>query len=153
MVTKVAKMLFALGMFSATVSANQAFAQFANTTLQLPTFRVTQFNTAISVPDGGTARLGGVTRSQSFPGGRSTTAGSAQVTAHVLIMSELEQEMLANARPAILQSNFNHRRLNGSAQTQAQADFISGNINRRCCLLYTSPSPRDQRGSRMPSSA
>ena len=25
--------------------------------------------------------------------------------------------------------------------------------NRRACLLYTSPSPRDQRGSRMPSSA
>ena len=23
----------------------------------------------------------------------------------------------------------------------------------KCCLLYTSPSPRDQRGSRMPSSA
>ena len=23
----------------------------------------------------------------------------------------------------------------------------------QCCLLYTSPSPRDQRGSRMPSSA
>ena len=26
-------------------------------------------------------------------------------------------------------------------------------IERRSCLLYTSPSPRDQRGSRMPSSA
>ena len=25
--------------------------------------------------------------------------------------------------------------------------------NPKCCLLYTSPSPRDQRGSRMPSSA
>ena len=25
--------------------------------------------------------------------------------------------------------------------------------NPNCCLLYTSPSPRDQRGSRMPSSA
>ena len=25
--------------------------------------------------------------------------------------------------------------------------------NREICLLYTSPSPRDQRGSRMPSSA
>ena len=25
--------------------------------------------------------------------------------------------------------------------------------NRQICLLYTSPSPRDQRGSRMPSSA
>ena len=29
-------------------------------------------------------------------------------------------------------------------------DFITG---AKCCLLYTSPSPRDQRGSRMPSSA
>ena len=27
------------------------------------------------------------------------------------------------------------------------------NSKRRICLLYTSPSPRDQRGSRMPSSA
>ena len=26
-------------------------------------------------------------------------------------------------------------------------------ISHNCCLLYTSPSPRDQRGSRMPSSA
>ena len=26
-------------------------------------------------------------------------------------------------------------------------------INHSCCLLYTSPSPRDQSGSRMPSSA
>ena len=26
-------------------------------------------------------------------------------------------------------------------------------MNRKSCLLYTSPSPRDQRGSRMPSSA
>ena len=32
---------------------------------------------------------------------------------------------------------------------------ISGNLlgQSRVCLLYTSPSPRDQRGSRMPSSA
>ena len=26
-------------------------------------------------------------------------------------------------------------------------------VESNCCLLYTSPSPRDQRGSRMPSSA
>ena len=31
-------------------------------------------------------------------------------------------------------------------------DF-SGNCGDSTCLLYTSPSPRDQRGSRMPSSA
>ena len=28
-----------------------------------------------------------------------------------------------------------------------------GRLNNAICLLYTSPSPRDQRGSRMPSSA
>ena len=31
--------------------------------------------------------------------------------------------------------------------------LISNPIQSRNCLLYTSPSPRDQRGSRMPSSA
>ena len=31
--------------------------------------------------------------------------------------------------------------------------YLSIIINRDTCLLYTSPSPRDQRGSRMPSSA
>ena len=31
--------------------------------------------------------------------------------------------------------------------------MISGSLLYRDCLLYTSPSPRDQRGSRMPSSA
>ena len=35
-----------------------------------------------------------------------------------------------------------------------RAEIIQGEIRRlRGCLLYTSPSPRDQRGSRMPSSA
>ena len=31
--------------------------------------------------------------------------------------------------------------------------LTADNLNRYACLLYTSPSPRDQRGSRMPSSA
>ena len=30
---------------------------------------------------------------------------------------------------------------------------VKGQKNRKGCLLYTSPSPQDQRGSRMPSSA
>ena len=33
------------------------------------------------------------------------------------------------------------------------ADGYNGNYDNSGCLLYTSPSPRDQRGSRMPSSA
>ena len=46
--------------------------------------------------------------------------------------------------------------LYGSAQETADAiavawEKITDQIGR--CLLYTSPSPRDQRGSRMPSSA
>ena len=31
--------------------------------------------------------------------------------------------------------------------------YVFGHYDPRSCLLYTSPSPRDQRGSRMPSSA
>ena len=34
---------------------------------------------------------------------------------------------------------------------KAYVSYVSAGIN--ACLLYTSPSPRDQRGSRMPSSA
>ena len=40
--------------------------------------------------------------------------------------------------------------------TPAEGDTVSFDIevtNNGTCLLYTSPSPRDQRGSRMPSSA
>ena len=47
-----------------------------------------------------------------------------------------------------------------SARADLPADFTGGVINiitkdfpTNDCLLYTSPSPRDQRGSRMPSSA
>ena len=39
--------------------------------------------------------------------------------------------------------------INGMAQVAS--DAAGGALN--FCLLYTSPSPRDQRGSRMPSSA
>ena len=46
------------------------------------------------------------------------------------------------------------------ASVKADPEIQKGNIPRvvelvekKICLLYTSPSPRDQRGSRMPSSA
>ena len=47
----------------------------------------------------------------------------------------------------------------GSAEDQKLIDYLPestrehGLIGKWLCLLYTSPSPRDQRGSRMPSSA
>ena len=39
------------------------------------------------------------------------------------------------------------------AQAFSHASRLLPSAVLRCCLLYTSPSPRDQRGSRMPSSA
>ena len=35
----------------------------------------------------------------------------------------------------------------------SKQDLIYKILDHQACLLYTSPSPRDQRGSRMPSSA
>ena len=52
-----------------------------------------------------------------------------------------------------------YRRGAGIGQKQLDNDrnamqFMTGKLDRvKACLLYTSPSPRDQRGSRMPSSA
>ena len=44
------------------------------------------------------------------------------------------------------------RYMNPVADDNSGALFMQVSRNKRC-LLYTSPSPRDQRGSRMPSSA
>ena len=41
--------------------------------------------------------------------------------------------------------------LNELLKPEQPLQVVQGNVNP--CLLYTSPSPRDQRGSRMPSSA
>ena len=41
----------------------------------------------------------------------------------------------------------------GGALSLNGGEAVSANLENQFCLLYTSPSPRDQRGSRMPSSA
>ena len=43
--------------------------------------------------------------------------------------------------------------LERSVLTAGSSWHAAGGIHTLNCLLYTSPSPRDQRGSRMPSSA
>ena len=43
---------------------------------------------------------------------------------------------------------------NGQLNPYDEAELANRlEVDKPCCLLYTSPSPRDQRGSRMPSSA
>ena len=45
------------------------------------------------------------------------------------------------------------RSKNGMIQMKIKEDDSFIDVDHKSCLLYTSPSPRDQRGSRMPSSA
>ena len=122
----------ALAIFLAAICFSEtATAQFANTTIQLPTFRFTQFNSSFSVPDGGTINLSSIGRRDYLPGGDSGSYSSATASARVLIMKELEQDMLSNAKPQIRQSVQRQQEVNGTPKTQSKADFISRNINRR----------------------
>jgi hypothetical protein len=113
--------------------ATSARAQ-APTTVQLPTFRFFTVQTTVSVPDRGSASLGGITRSSSsstwrgVPGLRGSRslasgrdAGGVSVHATIIDHAELDRAVLAAAR-----------RSSGAAKsaTSAKADFISRNVGR-----------------------
>ena len=78
---------------------------------------------------------------------------------------ERERQRQANARAKeqARQEREHQKRLRAyereliQAEKQAEREAIMATtaaaMQRAACLLYTSPSPRDQRGSRMPSSA
>ena len=58
--------------------------------------------------------------------------------------------------PILLPNIFNYPFTYESNLNLSVGDFVEvpfGTSKKIGCLLYTSPSPRDQRGSRMPSSA
>lgn len=118
--------------------------------IQLPTVRVFNIRTVVSVPDGGTLSLGGIGRSSSgsigrgVPGlgsvplagrpfrnqaiGSNSTATRSSVSAKVIVMSEYEQAVLAEAerrRQRAARSD-----PNGSTATQQKADFMSRHIGR-----------------------
>lgn len=120
--------------------------------VQLPTLNVFNINTAVSVPDGGTMLLGGVSggshglNGRSVPGlsvvplanrpfrnqgyGSNRFSRNASVSVTIISMREQEAEVLAGAerRQALRSREFNP---NGSAETQSRAAFISRNIGRR----------------------
>ena len=74
-----------------------------------------------------------------------------------LVNYALEQVVGENRQETL----FDERRLTRDASTAEFYESLFGAdeeddaLTKKCrgCLLYTSPSPRDQRGSRMPSSA
>ena len=61
------------------------------------------------------------------------------------------EEITRTARLLVERYGVESIRLTGGEPT-IRAD-LAGLVQMLSCLLYTSPSPRDQRGSRMPSSA
>ena len=65
------------------------------------------------------------------------TAGAFFGVAHIGVLGHL----INASRPEYPVINF------------PSGDYSSYEVEANSCLLYTSPSPRDQRGSRMPSSA
>ena len=64
----------------------------------------------------------------------------------VVFISALEKTRISRALDIALKVDENRKR---KITTSVLNEIMQGEI----CLLYTSPSPRDQRGSRMPSSA
>ena len=123
----------------------------AQLTLQVPSVGFFNVDTVVSVPDGGSITLGGVSRSaagqtsrgvpglSNIPGlgrgfgnraiGRQSSAAGVQVKARIIILKEMEKEVLAEAeRRRALRANSDP---NGTVETQKKADFISRNIGRK----------------------
>ena len=74
-------------------------------------------------------------------------------TAFNRVLEAREQSQLAReldtAESLIMQGEYDH----ASELLRARADDAESYVAANCCLLYTSPSPRDRQKSRMPSSA
>ena len=65
------------------------------------------------------------------------------------LIDEVSETNFSGLRTIVEQAEQIEIDLTGPRQIERDVGFEISNI----CLLYTSPSPRDQRGSRMPSSA
>lgn len=133
-----------IGVVSLLASTAQAqFQNPANTRIQLPVLRFFNIRTVVMVPDGGTLRLGGVSRhsegsiSQGIPllGGRpftnrgvgyETSGNHANVKVTILSNQEMSEDVLATARAAKA-SEINP---NGSAAVRRKAGFLTRNIGR-----------------------
>ena len=71
----------------------------------------------------------------------------------VMVMSETSGKVCFAQSIPVLQAPKKNKRDARLFVTFRPGEKISNEISATACLLYTSPSPRDQRGSRMPSSA
>jgi hypothetical protein len=137
---------FAFSVFGQSVLHAQGLGRPTNFQVQLPVVSFFNVRTVVSVPDGGTMSLGGVSRSESsrstrgIPGfsgrlfqNRSTSQSlgrsNATVTATVISNQEISDSLMAEGyRRSLTRQRFDP---NGAPAVQAQADFISRNIGRK----------------------
>ena len=68
------------------------------------------------------------------------------------VEDRVKVQRLCNRAPSTMKGGM-RKRFHGEGVTESLVRKIVARCKDRICLLYTSPSPRDQRGSRMPSSA
>lgn len=139
---------FAFAVFGLISTAGKLLAQ-APTTVQLPTIQVFSVNTTVSVPDGGSAYLGGINRAadssvnrglpigSKIPGlgplagnrGISSTRSASNMSVHATIIDhqELDAAVLAEAAARRGSLSANDRQ---ALATQQKADHISRNLAR-----------------------
>ena len=79
--------------------------------------------------------------------GLDQTQSPENISLMAIDSTQLLQDRLGKYEAEIIKSEL--QKNNGNMKKT----YESLGISRKSCLLYTSPSPRDQRGSRMPSSA
>jgi hypothetical protein len=125
----------ALVVCGALVAGQTAAAQSANSTIQLPTFRVTQFRSSFSVPSGGSIRLGAIGNRFSTGGRRLIGRAQTAKPAAALIRKQPGQE----ERPGLGASPQSNRsktvgltrsQIEENSDIEAKANFLSRNINR-----------------------
>ena len=123
----------------------------AQVTVQLPSVSVFDVRTVVSVPDGGTVYLGGVSRTgygsisrgvpllSNIPGagrlfknraiGRETSNSGMSISAKILSLQEMEEDLMAAYRAGEKERRARDR--NGPIAIQRKADFLSRHIGRR----------------------
>lgn len=141
MVTSLIGLLFASCVHS--LPAQQLAPRFARpaigTTVQLPEVRFFQLNTTVSVPDGGSLFLGGVSSAASgqqtsgfWPRTRSagTSLAGGGVSVHATNLSQREIDDFLTAEGERLSALRAARDPNGPVEVQRQADFLSRHVGR-----------------------
>ena len=83
---------------------------------------------------------------------RPEVLSGAKVYATLDRLANSRRDLLMKDKRALNEKELSYDRQNAFA-VQYNEDQIAGLIRYNSCLLYTSPSPRDKRQSRMPSSA